>query len=388
MIVYAGILWLLALVSDPPPTDYPALGGEVVRGVEEMFYDKERAHAWAKLHANYAADVHTQQEFARLTNQVLANLKASHTGYYTPADVQYYGLYAIFGGGLKGPTPKYDSIGADFVALSGGTFVRTVFAGSPAEKAGLVRGDRILSADGKPFDPISSFQRRSGKETVLQVERQAQRPPLEKRVTPRHVNAKEEWLEAQRLGTRLIESGGKKIGYVPIFSGAGAEPQDILEESLQTSLGSADALVIDFRNGWGGCSPSFVNLFNRAVPTLGYITKGGGGSKDSGPWKKPVVVLINRGSRSGKEVVAFGLKKHQRATLVGERSAGAVLGGSVRLLSDRSLLFVAVVDIRVDGEVLEGKGVEPDIPVVDVLPYAGGNDAQLERALRVAAELH
>jgi carboxyl-terminal processing protease len=382
---YASILGLAILVGGPP-TDYAAVGGEVVRIVREQFYDRARAAAWAKSHADYAADAHARREFARRTNQALADLKASHTAYFTPDDVEYYGLCAIFGGTLKGPVPKYDSIGADFARLPDGFFVRTIFAGSPAEKAGLLRGDRIVSADGAPFEPVASFRGRSDQDVVLQIQRQARAPLLEKRVKPRRVNAKEEWLEAQRRGGRVIECAGKRIGYIPLFSGAGTEHQAMVEDALRSVLQTADALILDFRNGWGGCSPEFVNLFNRNVPTLAFITRSGE-SRQSGAWHKPVVVLINRGSRSGKEVVSFALQKHKRATLVGERTAGAVLAGSPHLLSDHSLLFLAVLDIRVDGQVLEGKGVEPDIPVVDGLPYAGGKDAQLDKALQVAANL-
>lgn len=105
-----------------------------------------------------------------------------------------------------------------------------------------------------------------------------------------------------------------------------------------------------------------------------------------GIWRKPLYVLINGGSRSGKEVVAYGLKQSHRGPLIGENTAGAVLAGSPFLLSDRSLLYLAVMDVRVDGKRLEGVGVAPDIPVQDSLPYAAGADPQLEKALTLAAE--
>ena len=97
------------------------------------------------------------------------------------------------------------------------------------------------------------------------------------------------------------------------------------------------------------------------------------------------MVLIDGGSRSGKEPVARALQRHGRAVLVGERTAGAVLAGQPFLLSDGSLMFLAVEDVRVDGERLEGTGVTPDVPVPSDLPYAAGRDPQLDRALGVAA---
>jgi carboxyl-terminal processing protease len=144
--------------------------------------------------------------------------------------------------------------------------------------------------------------------------------------------------------------------------------------------------VLDFRGGWGGCDPSFLDLFNPATPTLTQIDREGRSSIFATSWKKPLVLLVDGGSRSGKEAVASALQRHHLATLVGERTAGAVVAGRPFLLADGSLLYLAASDIRVDGERLEGRGVEPDIPVPAELPFAEGRDPQLDRALAEAAE--
>jgi Peptidase family S41 len=73
-------------------------------------------------------------------------------------------------------------------------------------------------------------------------------------------------------------------------------------------------------------------------------------------WRKPLFLLINAGTRSAKEVVAFSLKRHSIATLVGERTAGAVVSGTVYWLADRSILALPVDEGLIDGERLEGKG--------------------------------
>ena len=57
------------------------------------------------------------------------------------------------------------------------------------------------------------------------------------------------------------------------------------------------------------------------------------------------------------------------------------------MLSDRSFLMVAVSDVRIDGERLEGKGVEPDVLVKFDLPYADGVDPQFDRAVDEAVRL-
>ncbi len=67
--------------------------------------------------------------------------------------------------------------------------------------------------------------------------------------------------------------------------------------------------------------------------------------------------------------------------LVGTRTAGAVVAGRAFRLRDNSLLEVAVLDVHVDGERLEGNPVRPDIEVPFDFRYAAGADPQLERAL-------
>lgn len=62
------------------------------------------------------------------------------------------------------------------------------------------------------------------------------------------------------------------------------------------------------------------------------------------------MLLINGGTRSGKETIAYGAKKHRLARLVGERTAGAALFGGPFCLSDGSPLLLAQSDGRVDGE--------------------------------------
>lgn len=366
-----------------PASDPKALGREVVRLVAEHFFDRERADAWAVSHVGYADKITDPRAFAVATNAALAELKASHTRLYTRDEVAYFGLRSIFAPALKQAPPSFDSIGAD---LADGRFVRRVFAGGPAESAGLRRGDEILGADERPFAEVASFRGQSGRKVALAVRHRAGDPPVEIRVQPRPVVASREWAEAQDKGARRITRDGKSIAYVPMFSAAGDGPKEALRGQLADDLRDADALVLDFRDGWGGCDPDFVSLFDPRPPALTFIERDGVRRPYDPSWRKPVVVLVNGGTRSGKEVVARAMQRRKIATLVGERTAGAVVAGQPFLLADGSLLVLAVADIRADGERLEGIGVTPDVVVADPLPYSGGADPQLDAALDAAAK--
>src|SRR5262249_50463857 len=141
-------------------------------------------------------------------------------------------------------------------------YVRTLFAGGPADKAGIKRGDRIVRAAGRKFHPIESFRGRAGKTVSLSIQRENDAAPIAVEVTPRLIDPKREWLDAQREGTRIIKHDGKSVGYVPMFSGSGTEFHELLRELIRDRLTAADALIVDFRNGWGGCSPDFIDFLD------------------------------------------------------------------------------------------------------------------------------
>lgn len=367
-----------------PQKKWVSQGDEILQLVESNFYDSQRGKDWSLRHTGYSKAADSKQRFASLTNQVLRDLQASHTGYFTSDEQKYFGLLAIFAGPLKAGNVEYDSIGVDFTSDN---YVRVIFAGSPGEKAGLLRGDRILQADGKEFHPVLAFRERAGQTVTLTVQRQLNQAPLQLQVSPRRINPKAEWLEAEQLGTRQVKHQGKSIAYVPLFSCAGEEYQNTLEELLSTKLRDSDALVLDIRHGFGGANPQMVNLFSTLPPVLTSIDRNGTRHRIETQWKKPLVVLMNEGTTSGKEVFAYAIKKHRLGTLVGQKSAGAVLAGRCFLLSDKSLLYLAASDVLVDNERLEGHGVEPDITVADNLTYAKGKDPQLEKAIEKAASL-
>ena len=82
-------------------------------------------------------------------------------------------------------------------------------------------------------------------------------------------------------------------------------------------------------------------------------------------------------------MLAYGFKKYGVGEVIGTRTAGALLAGRAFLLKDDSLLLLAVADVEVDGERLEGVGVAPTIEVPFNLEYAAGRDPQLDKAVEV-----
>lgn len=388
-----------ARAYEPKREDETAAYEEVWRLVRERFYDpKLKGLDWQamgdKHRAAYAA-AKTDSQRSTAINALLGELDASHTHHYTKDETAYYELVDIFAYPLRRQIPKhfsggkvrYAGVGMFTRDINGKTFVTAVFPNGPAEKAGLHAGDEIVAADGKPFQQIGSFRGKAGEKVALAVRRAAGEATIDIVVAPKWIDPGEMFEAAVRDSARIIEANGKRIGYVRIYSYAGSEYQRQLEDVLSDGkLKDADALVWDLRDGWGGAHPSYLSIFNTYGPTLALTGRNGATHLVGYRWGKPVAMLVNDGTRSGKEVLAYGFKKNGFGQVVGERTAGALLAGTAFLLSDGSLLILAVEDAAVDGERLEGKGVAPTIEVPFDVRYAAGKDPQLDRAIAVLAD--
>jgi carboxyl-terminal processing protease len=371
---------------------------EVWETVRDRFFDP-RLHGldWQAVRSHYrsqAATASSREETAAAINAMLAELRASHTHYYTPDDPAYYQLADIFSfalrrRGLEGVFPSgqvtYPGIGA-FTHLDerGHIFIAGVVEGAPAHHSGLIVGDEILSVDDRPFRPVGSF-RNIGVPASLLIRRTPNGSPTIVDVTSTEIHPNAMFLRGLKASVRVISGDDNaRIGYVHVWSYAGQAYQTALEDMIaEEPLRNADALIWDLRDGWGGAQPEYLDIFNPRAPTMQVTDRDGKTGMVDVKWRKPVAMLINGGTRSGKEVLAYGFKEYKLGELVGVRTEGAVLGATAFLIGNEGLLLLAVEDVLVDGQRLEGVGVAPTVEVPFDLRYAAGADPQLERAVKI-----
>lgn len=398
------VLLLLWFTTGLPTLSQPQakVFGGVWQTVNNNFYDSNfNGVDWKAIQRKYkpqAERAKSSQEFATVINQMLFELQTSHTRFYTQDEPAYYQLLGIFQPRskelqqqLKKFFPKgkieYTGIGVFTKDINGKTFVSAILDGSPAEEAGLKVGDQLLSVDDRPFQPIQSFVAKAGQKVKLLIVRSPEgKSQQEIIVTPQLLDATTMFLNAEASSTQVIEREGKKIGYIHIWSYAGEQYQQQLEEELfYGRLKDADALVLDLREGWGGAYPNYLNIYTANGPSVTSISRDGKRNKSNYQWKKPVVMVVNEGSRSGKEILAFGFQQYKIGQVVGSKTAGAVVAGRPFVMPDGSILYLAVADVYIDDKHrLEGKGITPDINVPFTLEYAQGADPQKERAIETA----
>ena len=393
----------LALVPRPSFSEErgesaPAFSGgstfdDVWRTVRDNFYDRHmHGLDWASVRERYAADANratSEAALAGVINRMLSELHASHTRYYTPAEPEYYQLADIFAGALRrhgleaafpGDRISYPGIGMlSRTNDQGHSLVVGVLGDTPVQHAGLLAGDEIVSADGRPFEPVGSFRDKIGKPVALVLRRAD--AFLQVKVTPVEIEPNKMFLDGMEASARIFQSHGRRIGYVHVWCYAGYVYQRTLERLLsQGALKDADALIWDLRDGWGGAVPEYLDLFNSRAPTMRIINRDGSNEFENVKWRKPAAMLINGGTRSGKEVLAYGFKKYGLGEVIGTRTEGAVLAATAFLIGG-GLLLLAVGDVLVDGKRLEAVGVAPTIEVPPGQAYGTPGDPQLDRAI-------
>lgn len=372
--------------------DRQAVYEEVCSLVQEHFFSEQAlGPSWTQAREAMRAralQAATHEEFAAVMQELLRTLRTSHTNYFAATDprrAQMLGIFQMLVPPDEQALCTYDQIGVDVEQLEGKFFIRSVYEGTPADAAGLLYGDEIVAVDGRPYRAIESFR---GKQAVtVAIRRERGGPLVEHTITVRQFDGRTMFEDALRASARILDRpNGQRIGYVHVWSYAGAKYQELLRELLLFGdLRTADALVLDLRDGWGGASLEYLNLFREPIAMLTSRPRAGEPLNFSGVWGKPVALLVNRRSTSGKELFTYGFKKLGLGQVVGETTAGAVVAGRGFLLSNRDVLYLATSDVEVDGRRLEGVGVAPDIAVDRPLPYAAGADPQLERALEVLA---
>lgn len=228
---------------------------------------------------------------------------------------------------LKG---SFTGIGVEYNIRQDTIHVQNVIKNGPAERAGLLAGDKIVSVDGKPFvgkivtNQEAQRRLKGPKDTKVKVGvmRYGSKKVKEFVITRGDIPQK------SIAATYMLD---EKTGYVRIKSFGETTYPELLIALAQLSEQGFQNLVIDLRDNTGGYLTSAIQIANEflAKNKLIVYTQGRKSPKQEyrsdghGSYQKiPLVVLINEGSASSSEIFAGAMQDNDRATIIGRRSFG------------------------------------------------------------------
>jgi carboxyl-terminal processing protease len=289
-------------------------------------------------------------------------------------------------------TGEFVGVGLELAVKDDRLLVVAPIADTPAERAGIRAGDRILSIDGVAMhdvpleDAVRRLKGEAGSKVTLVVAREGVAAPLRLVVARRRVRAQSvEW---------RVADGGRGHVYVRIKAfqdRTGQELRKALEGARGKLKGEIRGLVLDLRNDPGGLLDQAVRVADRFLRE-GIIvsTEGRRGShreveraheKDTEPGY-PMVVLVNRGTASASEIVAGALQDHGRAVILGTRTFGKGSVQTVIDLEDGSGLKLTVARYYTPNHrSIQEAGIAPDLVVPETPEPAPAEEGPGEKDL-------
>lgn len=296
--------------------------------------------------------------------QILADLDP-HSVYISARDVQQVN------DDLKG---SFSGVGIEFVIREDTIHIQGVIKNGPAEQAGILAGDKIVSVDGKPF---------VGKEVTNEEAMHRLKGPKDTKVKIGiirygHKGVKNFTITRGDIPQKSVSAVymlDENTGYIKIKNFGENTYPELLISLAQLSQEGFNNLVIDLRDNTGGYLQSAVQIANEFLPKNKLIVYTQGRKSPREDYKSdgrgsyqniPLVVLINESSASASEIFAGAMQDNDRATIIGRRSFGKGLVQKPIEFPDKSVVRLTVARYYTPS----GRCIQK--------PYSTGNDKTYE----------
>jgi carboxyl-terminal processing protease len=288
---------------------------------------------------------------------------------------------------------SFEGIGAELGTKDNLLTVIAPLDGSPAQRAGLRAGDKILKigdkiiADMTIDEAVTLIRGKKGTEVKLTI-----LPNGEKET--KEISIIRDTIEVKSVKLDFKENNIAQIEITKFGENTDREFNVAVKTILEKGT---KGIILDLRNNPGGLLDRAVTIASRMIPKgkvvvseednagkkEDFLTEGGDNLSGI-----PMVVLINEGSASASEILAGALRDNQNIMLIGEKSFGK---GTVQELIDlphSSSIKVTVAKwLTPNGDYIMEKGINPDVEVkMTIDDYKNDKDPQLDKALEVLKE--
>lgn len=288
----------------------------------------------------YVDSVNIDSLVEKAIPQILAELDP-HSVYISAKDVQ------LATDDLKG---SFSGVGIEFIIRDDTIRVQNVIKDGPANRAGLLAGDKIVSINGKPFvgkivtneEAMHRLKGPKDSKVLIGVKRFGEKGVKVFTVTRGDISVK------SISACYMIND---TTGYIRVKSFGERTYAEMLSALQTLNIEGADHLIIDLRDNGGGILEAAVQMANEFLPKNRLIVYTQGRKSPRAEYRSngkgsyqhiPMVVLINEGTASAAEIFAGAMQDNDRATIVGRRSFGKGLVQQQIQFPDGSMIRLTV----------------------------------------------
>jgi carboxyl-terminal processing protease len=289
---------------------------------------------------------------------------------------------------------EFEGVGMEITIKEGVLTVVSPLKGSPAERAGILPGDRILKINDASTESITTeravtlIKGEKGTTVTLTVSREGATP-----------NPFEVKIQRDRITAPVIDTEMKNGVFIIKLYSFSENSAKLFQKALKDFTESGtDKLVIDLRNNPGGYLDAAVSMGSWFLPEGTPIVRETQKNKAEQIFRSvgynvfpsdfKFVILVNEGSASASEILAAALHENGKAVLVGERTFGK---GTVQQLmpvtEDTSIKITIAKWLTPKGHSISYNGVYPQVVVkMTEEDVKNKKDPQMEKALEIATQ--
>ncbi len=361
-------------------TSFPVLAQESQDVVEQQVEQESEIHemddvyrqmelfstALSHVLHNYYKDL-TKEELEKVMNGAIDGMMrglGERNSFYQPETRRKREEEDLFLGKFGGLGIRIDT------SLDGFVNIVQPIDGTPAMRAGLHSGDKIIRVDGEsianmPLDDVVDILRGEvGTDVTITILRPGRERPFDVTVTRAII-------DYPSVNGIMIDD---QIGYISIDRFGSETPEEMKKKIQELREEGMNALILNLRYNLGGTLTSAVSVADAflsdgvIVSTDGRLDKYDAVHRaEKGtlcPEDMPLVVLVNKYSASGSEIVAGAVKDHKRGIILGEKTFGKGVVQQRLPLDDKRAVSVTVSIYKTpSGAWIHEKGIEPDIEV-------------------------
>jgi len=335
---------------------------------------------------HYYEDVDTEKMLDNAAYGLIAGIGDIYSSYYTQEDMEALNEEA---------EGEYAGIGCQLLADSSDQMITVtrVFKGSPAEKAGVCAGDKIVYVNDVYY---SAYEMDEAVDVMRGMPGESVKVTVIRGLNTIDFDIVREIVNINYVEYEILEDN---IGYVIVYDFFGDAVEGFARAIDAFKAAGVKGMIIDLRNNGGGLLDASVKMADMIIPEGTVVSvkyKNGYEEKlsvDQEYYDVPLVVLVNDYTASASEILSGAVRDYNRGTLVGEKTFGKGVIQTVFYFPDGSGLKLTTARYYTpNNECIHEVGIEPHIEVsldddavtkygINNLPHE--HDAQLLKAIEL-----